>query len=215
MTDNERNNDVSVIQPESVEWTGENPCIWLKDGANEAYDTLVTFFRVRHSPYGAGQVAYVFLDPHGTADDGRPNICLSDSPELAVYLTSNFVSRFSVFRGLKALEELEYVKADEFTHQGDGRTYWCERGHGGGFDVHLGWYGLTSPYRAVIPPDQSPTGHQITAVYLEATDARVRVNGHLGAGLPATRDFFGREASTAFLAFSETWAVSDSPTEVT
>jgi hypothetical protein len=43
------------------------------------------------------------------------------------------------------------------------------------------------------------------SLFLESTDAFGIVNGQRLPGRPVPRDFAGRNSSTAFLAFSETW----------
>jgi hypothetical protein len=43
------------------------------------------------------------------------------------------------------------------------------------------------------------------SVFLEAASAEICINGTALAGKVASRQFFGRTMSTAFLAFSETW----------
>ena len=50
--------------PGKVEWSGENPGIYLKsDPANAEYDTLALFFRVALSPYGRGHAGLVLGAP--------------------------------------------------------------------------------------------------------------------------------------------------------
>jgi len=43
------------------------------------------------------------------------------------------------------------------------------------------------------------------SVFVESADASITVNGRRLPGKPVPRPFLGRSASSAFLAFSETW----------
>jgi hypothetical protein len=194
-----------VVNPGRVEWTGENPGIWLRQRPGEPYSALVTFFRIVHSPHGAGHAAFVLLDPHGRGDDRHVNACFTDNEELAHYLGERFVARFLAFKDLPGLKALQYRTVDQFEQANYTRSRWIERASGEAVELELVWDGLGEPYFVEIPGDRSPTGHEIFAVFVEASTAAVQVNDYRAPGQPASRDFHGRTASTAFLAFSETW----------
>ena len=51
------------INPGRVEWSGENPGIYLKTAGGTAYSTLALFFRVVLSPFGRGHAAIVLGEP--------------------------------------------------------------------------------------------------------------------------------------------------------
>ena len=72
------------INPGKIDWSGENPGMYLKDSETGPFVTLISFFRVVASPLGKGHAAFMLLDPHG---DGRsadkPNVCLTDNEPLA------------------------------------------------------------------------------------------------------------------------------------
>lgn len=46
------------INPGKVEWSGENPGIYLKESADGPFVSLVSFFRVICSPHGRGHAAF-------------------------------------------------------------------------------------------------------------------------------------------------------------
>ena len=75
------------FNPNKVDWSGENPGMYLKETADGPFVTLISFFRVVTSPHGKGHAAFMLLDPHG---DGRnpekPNVCLTDNEPLADYV---------------------------------------------------------------------------------------------------------------------------------
>jgi len=79
------------VNPGTVEWSGENPGIYLKESADGAFVSLISFFRVILSPHGRGHAAFLFLDPHGEGKSpGKPNVCATDNEPLARYLEENF-----------------------------------------------------------------------------------------------------------------------------
>ena len=58
-----------------------------------------------------------------------------------------------------------------------------------------------------VTPENSATGkHDMYSLFFEARQAKIEVNGVRLSGNVSTRQFFGKTMSTAFLAFSETWA---------
>ena len=56
------------FNPNKVDWSGENPGMYLKETADGPFVTLISFFRVVTSTHGKGHAAFMLLDPHG---DGR------------------------------------------------------------------------------------------------------------------------------------------------
>jgi len=70
----------------------------------------------------------------------------------------------------------------------------------------MSWRGLGKSFCFVLPPDKSATGkHFMPSTFVPCTDASVTVNGRVLPGKPLPREMAGREITTAFLAFSETW----------
>jgi hypothetical protein len=57
-----------------------------------------------------------------------------------------------------------------------------------------------------IPKEKSATGkHALHSLFVDARRATATVNGRQLKGKPVPREFAGRQSSTAFLAYSETW----------
>ena len=72
------------INPGMVDWSGENPGMYLKDRADGPFLSLISYFRVVHSPHGKGHAAVMLLDPYGDGrNPARPNVCLTDNEPLA------------------------------------------------------------------------------------------------------------------------------------
>ena len=57
------------INPGKVDWSGENPGMYLKKTADGPFVTLISFFRVVVSPKGRGHAAFILQDPYGEGKD--------------------------------------------------------------------------------------------------------------------------------------------------
>jgi hypothetical protein len=72
--------------------------------------------------------------------------------------------------------------------------------------VTLSWEDLGDPFMVNIPKEQSATGkHALHSLFVDARHVTATVNGRPLKGQPVPREFAGRQSSTAFLAYSETW----------
>jgi hypothetical protein len=197
----------TIVFEGTVEWSGENPGISLKEDAAGTFTTLASFFRVMLSPHGRGHALVLLLSPQGAATaPGRPNICLTDNEPLARWLVANYVAYFSAWRGLAALEALEYRQLDRVTAAGDAITSYSETVQAGDLTVSLEWSGLGTPFCFTLAPQHSATGkHHMPSLFVGCETATVTVNGQRQAGQPIPREIAGHSISTAMLAFSETW----------
>src|SRR5690606_12810194 len=76
----------SPVNPGRVEWSGENPGIYLKDASGN-WQALAVFFRVVTSPLGRGAGVLVLGAPGDTANHPRaPNVCLTDNAPMMKWL---------------------------------------------------------------------------------------------------------------------------------
>ncbi len=190
-----------------VEWSGDNPGIYLKEDPDGDWSALGLFFRVTLSPFGSGHVMIVMDQPNAAL--GYPaanNICLYDNKELTQYLISDYISKFPSFRGKKGLHSMSHYKIDEVTSRGDLTDYRTESIISEDLEVVMYWSSLGEPFAAEVAVEASATGeHEMYSVFLEATEAHISVNGERLKGMLTTRNFLGGEMSTAFMAISETW----------
>jgi hypothetical protein len=195
------------INPGTVDWSGENPGMYLKETADGPFVTLISFFRVVRSPHGRGHAAFLFLDPHGDGTAaGRGNVCVTDNEALARYLRDDFVARFGVFRGTPALANCRFVAGRDFETAGDAATLYTERFRSDQGAVSLTWTALGEPFFVEMPKDRSATGqHEMFSLFVNADAVEVSIHGRGVTGRPFPRDMAGKASSTAFLAFSETW----------
>jgi hypothetical protein len=194
------------INPNEIDWSGENPGISLKESPEGETTCLVSFFRVVVSPHGPGHAAFVLTDPGGSAAGGAVNACFTDNEPLARYLLHDFVSKFGAWQGNPHLADLPFRPAESFSHSGDHLSAWTERVSGPGVDITLTWRGFDPPFMVEYLKEQSATGrHEMFSLFVPAREAEVVANGVRGRGVPGPRDMAGKRSSTAFLAFSETW----------
>jgi len=186
------------VNPGQVEWSGDNPGIYLKRHANGPFTALALFFRVVLSPHGCGTAMLVLGDPDVAA--GWPesrNLCITDNQALSRYLLDGFVANMPSFRG----------KAGTV---GSTDSRFAEVVQSGTIVAEMAWEQLSSPFAVEAKKEQSSTGtHEMVSIFLEARAAQITLAGKPLDGQVAQRQMFGRTISTAFLAFSETWIKPD------
>lgn len=197
------------INPGRVDWSGENPGIYLKDHPGAAsYSTLALFFRVVLSPYGRGHAAIVLGAPDRAQGWPQvPNLILTDNQRLMRWIVDGWVTKMPTFVGKAGLAAMAWLDCCSVEKRpGDLRSRYSETLRGSGVTVELVWRDMGPPLPVEVTKENSATReHEMYSVFLEAGDAQVILNGTPLPGAVAERQFFGRTMSTAFLAFSETW----------
>lgn len=197
------------ITPGTVDWTGENPGILLKND-DGSFSAMALFFRIAWSPVGQGQVLLLYGTPNqhqGSID--APNIMLSDNVELSHYLLENFVSRLAAFRDAPAFKGLTHLVAQSVECDGDamGDRY-SETVSGEGYSVQLVWEDLEHPRALELAPHQVGSGiHSMFSVLVPAQQGSILVNGKPLPGKLSTRIQADVETTTAFLYFTESWII--------
>ncbi|MCW8088325.1 hypothetical protein [Sabulicella glaciei] len=197
----------ALVFPGTVEWSGENPGISLKESPDGPFTTLASFFRVVLSPHGRGHALVLLLSPQDEKPKSdRPNVCLTDNEPLARWLVSDYVAHFGAWRGLPGLRGLEYRPLDSVASGGDAITHYSETVQASGMTIALEWSGLRTPFCFALPPEQSATSrHHMPSLFVGCDTATVTVNGTRLPGAPTPREIVGHRITTAMLAFSETW----------
>ena len=197
----------TLTHPGVVDWSGENPGMYLKDKADGPFVTLVSYFRVVASPHGRGHALVLLEAP--LLDRSLPealNVCVTDNDALARYLVTDFVSFFGAFKDAPALQHMDYVPLEGVAASGDTRSSCMQWVKGRGVEVSLSWEDLGEPFVVIIPKEKSPTGkHALLSLFVDARRVTATVNGRTLKGHPVPREFAGRQSSTAFLAYAETW----------
>jgi hypothetical protein len=196
-----------IVFAGSVDWSGENPGISLKESPDGPFVTLASFFRVVLSPYGRGHALVLLQSPQDAKPPAdRANVCWHDNEKLARWLVAEFLSHFGAYKGLPGLDGLAYGKLDGVAAAGDPASHYSETVKAGEQTIRLDWTGLGEPFCFAFPPDKSATGrHHMPSLFVGCQDASVTVNGRRLPGKPVPREVAGHRISTAMLAFSETW----------
>ena len=197
-----------AINPGVVDWSGENPGMYLRESADGPFVTLISYFRVVLSPKGRGHAAFILQDPHGDGKNAaKPNLCMTDNEPMAEYLRDGFVANFGAFKGIKGLASVRMVPGWDFLRAGDGATSHVEWFRSSVGQVSLAWKDLGDVYMVEMPKDKSATGqHEMFSLFVDVRSVEVSINGKGVAGKPFPREFAGKKnSSTAFLAYSETW----------
>ena len=197
----------TLTHPGVLDWSGENPGMYLKEKTDGPFVTLVSFFRVVASPHGRGHALVLLEAPllHRSLPEAL-NVCVTDNDALAHYLVANFVTYFGAFKGAEALEHMDYLPLEGVAASGDTRSAYMEWVKGPGVEASLSWEDLGEPFMVSLPKEKSATGkHALHSLFVDARRVTATVNGRTLKGKPVTREFAGRQSSTAFLAYSETW----------
>lgn len=196
-----------ILFPGTVEWSGENPGISLKEDPAGPFTTLASFFRVVLSPHGRGHALVLLQSPGEEAPPAAlANVCLTDNEPLARWLVADYVSHFGAWRGLPGLKGLQYRRLDSVQSDGDAISSYGETVRAGDTTVALRWSGLGTPFCFALTPGGSATGaHIMPSLFVGCATASVTVNGQARPGAPVPREIAGQRISTAMLAFSETW----------
>ena len=191
----------------TVDWSGENPGISLKERPDGPFVALASFFRVVLSPHGRGHALVLLQSPQdANPPTERANVCFCDNEPLARYLVAEFVSHFGAWKGLPGLAGLSYRPLDRVEAAGDPTSTYTETVASADLTVTLTWRGLGEPFCFALPPDKSATGkHHMPSLFVPCADATIVVNGRVLSGKPVPREIAGHTLTTAMLAFSETW----------
>src|SRR5581483_10710505 len=115
------------VNPARVDWSGENPGMYLKEREDGPFSALISFFRVVHSPHGRGHAVIFITDPDRPVQGaGHVNAVYTDNPDLARYLVDEFARHFGSFRPVPGLAELPIKRAWNFRASGDPRSRYIE-----------------------------------------------------------------------------------------
>jgi hypothetical protein len=191
-----------------VDWSGENPGIYLKTDPEGDYAALALFFRVVLSPHGRGHAAIVLGDPEAARGWPEvPNFIMTDNQQMMRWIVDGWVRKMPTFVGKAGLDAMTWLDCDAVAKRpGDLKSRYSETLRGSGVTLEMIWRGMGAPIPVEVTPENSATKeHEMYSVFLEAAEAQIVINGTPLPGAVADRQFFGRTMSTAFLAFSETW----------
>ena len=139
----------------SVDWSGENPGMSLKEATEGPFVTLLSFFRVVLSPHGRGHALVMLRSPRTQGSSaGAENVCITDNEPLAHWLISDYLSYFGAFQDLPALRGLAYESLIDIEASGDPFSSYAETVRSRDLEVRLSWEELGEPFAVHLPVDQ-------------------------------------------------------------
>jgi hypothetical protein len=181
--------------------------MYLRESENGPFVGLVSFFRVFLSPHGRGEGVVLLEAPDAPKSTAQAlNLCVSNNEPMMRWLIEHFVSHFGSFKGKAGLQGLEYRKLNSVRTRYDLPRAYVEELSGEGAEIRLAWEDLGQPFMVDMPAERSATGkHEMFSLFVDCRRATATINGRALKGRSFPRDFAGRQSTTAFLAFSETW----------
>jgi hypothetical protein len=188
---------MSVVDPNRVILTGENPFIRLSENDGDPNKTEASFWRIIFCPAGPGHVLYLKSE----LTENRWRI-YSDNIAMARWLQSTVQGMLNAETADGAISVLDA----QFTRSGDPRYFWTERVVSRDEEISLTWHQIGDSLLIHTQPNAVPgRPYGVCTVLVPALGARLSRNGIQAAGQPWPREREGRPFSTCALAFSESW----------
>ena len=186
----------SPVDPNDVMMTGENSFIRFSADGGKTQSDRASHWRVLWCPAGAGHA--LFLKSSLTAGEVR---IWSDNPPVARWLQKEIESLlFPAFADAKTP-----VTQAAFTRSGgvDGRA--AELVTAKDAEILLGWEDFLAPFVLHMPPGSANRPIGVFSTFFPARKARIALNGKATASTPYAEKRGDRDATSACLAWSETW----------
>ena len=138
---------MSVLDPNQLILTGENPFIRLSETDGAPNTTNASFWRIILCPAGAGHVLYIKSEL--TDDQWR---IYSDNIAMARWLQSTVQGMLNA----ELADQTIPVIDAEFTKSGDARDFWTERLVTTDEEIALTWYSIGEPLLIHTQPNAEP-----------------------------------------------------------
>ena len=184
-----------MVDPHDVLMTGENSFIRLSNDGGKTIADRVSHWRVLWSPAGQGHAMFV-----------ESPLCAgirlySDNAGMARYLQRTIET---LLHPPFADESLPVIDAD-FTCTGNCLGTMEERVASGKDEIVLSWWDLMAPFILTMPPGAMNRPIGVYSTFIPAKSAQLSVNGGAASAKVFLMDRFGKPASSACLAWSESW----------
>ena len=187
----------SIVDPNRIVMTGENPFVRLAPENNDDYTTSVSFWRMTFCPAGPGHV--LFAKSELTDDKWR---IYSDNAAMVRWLQQTIQGMLTP--ELKD-ESIAIIDAT-FQKSGDPLKSYSETIQSDNDKIVCSWSSMSDPLMLHTQPG-TPAGrpYGLCTVFVPALEASFSINGKNAIGKAWPRDREGRPFSTSSLAFSESW----------
>ena len=193
-------------QKRPVVFAGENHLITLYRTGSDEPVAGVSCWRCSYSEHGEGFVLALWCDPAAVeAPDLPPTAVYADNAAVGRMVMARFNQYFAGFKG-RGLAELEPRPA-RFVQQADGQRLHRITAVTVDLSIELLWQGIFDAALEIFDNRSGPEPYDVSAVICPCRRGAISVSGVELRGevrVPA-----GESASSAFLAFSETWVARE------
>jgi len=184
------------VDPNAVLMTGENSFIRLSQDGGKTQSDRVSHWRVLWCPAGAGHVLFI----QSTLTDGRARV-YADNVAVARWLQGTIETLlFPAF----ADTALPVVSA-AFARAGGPWSTATETVASANDRLTLSWYDCIEPFVLHAPPGFGDRPLGVFSTFFPARAAQLELNGRIATGSVWAETRGDRQASSACLAWSETW----------
>lgn len=186
----------SPVDPNMVLMTGENSFIRLSADGGKTQSDRFSHWRVLWCPAGAGHALFV----QSTLTNGAVQV-YADNEAVARWLQQTIEALlYPAFADTR----LPVTRA-QFTRHGDIASGAREEVAAAGTKIVLGWEDFLVPFVLNMPPGFNDRPIGVFSTFFPARAARAALDGRAAPGKPWAEQRGDREASSACLAWSETW----------
>lgn len=186
---------LSLIDPNTVTLIGENCILKLQQDEGGPAGTLASFWRVLHSPAGAGHVLMVRSD---VLDGVR---IFSETAALA-----RFIQTLEKLMRPEFADPETKVEFASFSRQQSGDKLYQERLATGDGEIVLEWRNLGVPFMTRLEPNNRFVGTwSVYSCLVPASEAKLTAFGREASGRAFPDTLEGTATSTSFLALGEIW----------
>jgi hypothetical protein len=184
------------VDPNAVLMTGENSFIRLSPDGGTTLSDRVSHWRVLWCPAGAGHTVFI----QSTLTDGRVRI-YGDNIAVTRWLQRRIESvLFPAFADTGVP-----VLAAAFERHGGPWSTATESVVGDDARLTLSWYDCVEPFVLHMPPGFNNRPIGVFSTFFPARAAQLELNGRVATGSVWAETRGDRQASSACLAWSETW----------
>jgi len=186
----------SPVDLNMVLMTGENSFIRLSADGGKTQSDRFSHWRVLWCPAGAGHALFV----QSTLTNGAVQVYADNEP-VARWLQQTIEALlYPAFADTR----LPVTRA-QFTRHGDIASGAREEVAAAGTKIVLGWEDFLVPFVLNMPPGFNDRPIGVFSTFFPARAARAALDGRAAPGKPWAEQRGDREASSACLAWSETW----------
>jgi hypothetical protein len=176
--------------------TGENSFIRLSPDGGKTLATRASHWRVLWCPAGSGHTLFLQSD----LTDNKPRV-YADNPAVARWLQTSIESLlFPTFADTNLP-----VMAATFGRSGDVHSSAVETVDATTDKIRLTWWDTVEPFVLTMAPGTNNRPIGVFSTFFPARSAQLELNGRFASGKVWAEMRGDRQASSATLAWSETW----------